>query len=170
MFKVGDKVRVRKDLIVGNRYDGYIFCKEAEHYKNHEYEIVSIEGDNSYFLNTLDRFIFTDSMLENNQISEHKIQNDIRVALSENGCTVFRTNTGKVKMADGRWFDTGLPRGFSDLCGFRHSDGKMFFIEVKNQIGKRRQDQVKFANFVSQYPVLYGVARSVEDALEIVAL
>ncbi|WP_333603546.1 VRR-NUC domain-containing protein [Lactobacillus acetotolerans] len=109
-------------------------------------------------------------MLENNQISEHKIQNDIRVALSENGCTVFRTNTGKVKMADGRWFDTGLPRGFSDLCGFRHSDGKMFFIEVKNQIGKRRQDQVKFANFVSQYPVLYGVARSVEDALEIVAL
>ena len=44
--------------------------------------------------------------------AEHKIQNDIRVALTKNNCRVFRTNVGKVRMADGRWFDTGLPKGF----------------------------------------------------------
>lgn len=100
--------------------------------------------------------------------SEHKTQNDIRVALSEHGCMVFRTNTGKVKTLDGRWFDTGLPRGYPDLCGFRKSDGKMFFIEVKNVIGKRRPDQVKFAKIINRFPVLYGVARSAEDAIKII--
>ncbi|WP_429971174.1 VRR-NUC domain-containing protein [Fructilactobacillus sp. Tb1] len=100
--------------------------------------------------------------------SEHLIQNNIRVALSKNGCTVFRANVGKALMKNGRWFDTGLPRGFPDLFGFRHSDGKIFFIEVKNEIGKRRPDQIKFANFVKDLPVLYGVCRSVDDALKVI--
>ena len=99
---------------------------------------------------------------------EHKIQNDIRVAVSHHGCTIFRANVGKVKMENGRWFDTGLPRGFPDLFGWRHSDGKIFFIEVKNEMGRLRADQKLFAKFVEQFPVLYGVARSVEDALKIV--
>lgn len=100
--------------------------------------------------------------------AEHKIQNDIRVAVSQHGCTIFRANVGKVRMDNGKWFDTGLPKGYPDLFGFRRSDGKMFFIEVKNEIGRLRPDQVNFAKIIRQYPVLYGVARSVEDALEIV--
>lgn len=100
--------------------------------------------------------------------SEHLIQNNIRIALSKHNCTVFRANVGKVLMGNGRWFDTGLPKGYPDLFGFRHSDGKIFFIEVKNEIGKRRPDQIKFAKFVKDKPVLYGVARSEQDALNIV--
>lgn len=61
-----------------------------------------------------------------------------------------------------------FPRGFPDLCGFRHSDGRFFAIEVKNEIGRLRPDQIRFAKFVRQFPVLYGVARSVDDALKIV--
>lgn len=75
---------------------------------------------------------------------------------------------GKVKTAEGRWFDTGLPKGFPDLCGYRKSDGKMIFIEVKNEKGKLRDDQKKFAEFLETFPVLYGVARSGEEALKIV--
>lgn len=100
--------------------------------------------------------------------SEHEIQNEIRVAVSAAECTIFRTNTGTVMMADGRPFTTGLPKGFPDLCGFRHRDGKMFFIEVKNQRGKLRPEQIRFAKFAKHYPILYGVARSAEDALTIV--
>ncbi|KRK39970.1 VRR-NUC domain-containing protein [Loigolactobacillus bifermentans] len=100
--------------------------------------------------------------------AEHIIQNQIRVAVSQYGCTIFRANVGKVKMENGGWFDTGLPKGFPDLCGFRHSDGKMFFIEVKNAKGRLRDDQKQFATFIQKYPVLYGVARSVEEALKIV--
>lgn len=100
--------------------------------------------------------------------AEHKIQNDIRVAVSHHGCTIFRANVGKVRMDNGKWFDTGLPKGYPDLFGFRHSDGKMFFIEVKNEIGRLRPDQVNFAKIIRYYPVLYGVARSVDDALKII--
>lgn len=99
--------------------------------------------------------------------SEHAIQNEILVAVSQHECTVFRTNAGKIRTDDGRTIVL-LPKGYPDLSGFRHSDGKMFFIEVKNFKGKLRPDQIKFAEFLQQYPVLYGVARSVEDALEII--
>ncbi|MCH5463222.1 VRR-NUC domain-containing protein [Secundilactobacillus sp. HBUAS58055] len=99
--------------------------------------------------------------------SEHSIQSNIMMALSKADCTVFRSNAGKVRTDDGRNIVL-FPRGTPDLLGFRHSDGKMFFVEVKNQIGRLRPDQIRFAKFIRQYPVLYGVARSVDDALEIV--
>ena len=42
---------------------------------------------------------------------EHAIQNEIRMALGNHYCFVFRANVGKVRTQDGRWFDTGLPPG-----------------------------------------------------------
>lgn len=99
--------------------------------------------------------------------TEHTIQNEIRVALTENGYTVFRANVGKVKTADGRWFDTGLPKGHPDLYGFR-PDGKIFYIEVKNAKGRVRPEQKQFIQTVKARGALAGIARSVEDALDIV--
>lgn len=99
--------------------------------------------------------------------TEHTIQNEIRVALTENGYTVFRANVGKVKTADGRWFDTGLPKGHPDLYGFR-PDGKIFYIEVKNANGRVRPEQKQFIKTVKARGALAGIARSVEDALDIV--
>jgi hypothetical protein len=99
--------------------------------------------------------------------TEHTIQNEIRVALTENGYTVFRANVGKVKTADGRWFDTGLPKGHPDLYGFR-PDGKVFYIEVKNAKGRVRPEQKQFIKTVKARGALAGIARSVEDALAIV--
>ncbi len=61
--------------------------------------------------------------------TESLIQNQIRVVLSRAGHMVFRANVGKVKTADGRFFDTGLPKGFCDLFGFK-PNGQIFFIEV----------------------------------------
>lgn len=71
-------------------------------------------------------------------------------------------------MIDGRWFDTGLPPGFPDLCGYRKSDGKMIFLEVKNEKGKLRDVQENFAKTIKNYPVIYGVPRSAEEAVKIV--
>lgn len=99
--------------------------------------------------------------------SEHAIQNEILLALSANECTVCRSNAGKIKTQDGRTVML-FPRGWPDITGFRHSDGKIILIEVKNERGRLRNDQKRFANFIKRYPVIYGVARSAEDALNII--
>lgn len=99
---------------------------------------------------------------------EAAIQDSIRVALAQAGYVVFRTNVGKVKTADGRWFGSGLPEGFPDLFGFKPSNGKIFFIEVKTPVGHRRKDQINFANFLRDKCSIYGVARSDEEAVKIV--
>lgn len=98
---------------------------------------------------------------------EIDIQNSIRLALNDIA-VVFRGNVGKVRMADGRYFDTGLPKGYPDLSGFRKSDGKMIFLEIKNEKGRLSKDQKHFLETMKQYPVIVGVARSAEEAIRIV--
>lgn len=109
------------------------------------------------------------SVSGNNSIkSEHAIQNEIQLALSKHQCTVFRANVGKIKLSDGRFFSTGLPKGFPDLFGFRWTDGKIFFIEVKSAKGRPRADQVVFHKMLQSHTIIHGIARSVSDALMIV--
>ena len=98
--------------------------------------------------------------------SEHSIQNAIRLELSKHGFCVFRTNVGKVKTADGRWFDTGLPRGFADLTAVK--DGLVYFLEVKTPTGTVRPEQEKFlAVMRDRYGCVAGIVRSVDDALRV---
>lgn len=99
--------------------------------------------------------------------SEHAVQTKIMLALSKNGFTVFRSNAGKIRTEAGQMIML-FPRGFPDICGFRHSDGRFFCLEIKNEKGRLRPDQKLFGQFIKSFPVLYGVARSVDDALEIV--
>ncbi len=98
---------------------------------------------------------------------EHAIQNEIRITLSEYA-TVFRANVGSGVTYDGRHFETGLPKGFSDLFGFRHSDGRIFFIEVKTPKGKVSKAQENFLEQMRNYGAIAGVARSVDDAIRII--
>lgn len=100
-------------------------------------------------------------------MTEHDIQNLIRIKLSELGYAVFRINSGKVRMADGRWFDTGVPKGFSDLIACK--DGKIYFLEIKTETGKASPEQLNFlAVMHDKYGCVTGIARSVEDAVRIV--
>ncbi len=100
--------------------------------------------------------------------SEHEIQSRILVAVSQHHCTIFRANVGKVRTADHRWFDTGLPKGHPDLYGFRWSDHQVFYIEVKNEKGKPRADQIKFHEMLTKREIIHGIARSAGDAIKIV--
>lgn len=100
--------------------------------------------------------------------SEHRIQQEIELALSAHHCSVFRANVAKVHLADGRWFSTGLPDGFCDLFGYRWVDNQIYFIEVKTPYGKIRPDQIRFHNFLQSHGVIHGIARSAKDALMIV--
>ena len=59
---------------------------------------------------------------------EHAIQNKIRIAIAPY-CDIFRINVGAGFTKDGRYFNTGVPPGFSDLFGVRKSDGRAVFID-----------------------------------------
>jgi len=100
-------------------------------------------------------------------MKESDIQGSIRLALNPYAI-IFRVNSGKVRMQDGRYFDTGVPNGFSDLVGFRRIDGKMIFLEIKTEKGKLRKDQIHFLNEMSKYPVIVAVCRSAREAVKIV--
>ncbi|MDA2634992.1 VRR-NUC domain-containing protein [Bacillus cereus] len=102
-------------------------------------------------------------------MKEIDVQNAIRMALNPYAI-VFRANVGTFKTADDRTVSTGLPKGFSDLFGFRKSDGKMFFIEVKNEKGRLRAGQKHFIETMQEKGAIAGVARSAEEAIELVTV
>lgn len=98
---------------------------------------------------------------------EHAIQNEIRLALNDS-CVIFRANVGKGFTFDGRYFDTGLPKGFSDLFGFRKSDGRAVFIEVKTKNGRASKEQKNFLEQMKRNGAIAGICRSAEDALKLI--
>lgn len=99
---------------------------------------------------------------------EHRIMNEIRVALSENGCVSFRMNVGKMRTPDGRYFDTGVPVGFSDIFGFRECDGKAFFIEVKTKTGRASPKQKAFISAMRKAGAIAGICQSPQDAIKLI--
>ena len=98
---------------------------------------------------------------------EHRIQNEIRLVLSDT-CVIFRGNVGTGCTKDGRYFSTGLPKGFSDLFGFRKSDGKAVFIEVKTPTGRPTKKQLNFLDTMNKNGAIAGICRSAEDALNLI--
>lgn len=98
---------------------------------------------------------------------EHDIQNSIRAAIAPYA-VIFRANVGRMKLPDGRYFSTGLPVGFSDLFGFRKSDGRAVFIEVKTKRGRASEKQKHFLSKMREYGAIAGVARSEEEAIKLI--
>ena len=54
------------------------------------------------------------------------------------------------------------------MTGHRESDGKAIYIEVKDNSGKLSADQKRFRDAMIKRPVIYGVARSSEEAIDII--
>lgn len=112
-------------------------------------------------------------------MSEHRIQNEIRLALAGKA-TVFRANVGQawtgaevvrhgrdVYLRDARPLSTGLPPGFSDLFGWVSMDGVARFLalECKSETGRLTDDQARFLEAVRAAGGLSAVVRSPSDAL-----
>ncbi len=100
-------------------------------------------------------------------MSEHEIQNEIRLALSPY-CVIFRANVGAARTADGRYFSTGLPVGFSDLFGVRIGDGRAVFIEVKRPGGRATEKQMNFIKQMRSCGAVAGICHSPEEALRLI--
>ena len=100
--------------------------------------------------------------------TESRIQSEILVEINKRGHRLFRANAGRIQDArTGAWIKL-LPKGFPDTLGWRKEDGKFIAIEVKTNKGKLSADQQRFRDFALTQNIIYGVARSAEEALELI--
>ena len=110
--------------------------------------------------------------------SEHRIQDEIRLALSEHG-VVLRLNSGKFWQGKRVWSNEfrqyvlinlrpvqGCPPGTSDLLFIGNNNTS--FIECKDDKGKLLPEQERFIEIMRSYGHKAGVARSPADALKII--
>ena len=111
-------------------------------------------------------------------MSEQRIQQEIRLAISHGDTKVFRNNTGTLKDANGRPVQFGLCKGSADLIGWRTvtvtpemvgTQVAVFLsIEVKTPTGRLRPEQQQWLDAVQAAGGIAGVARSVQDARALV--
>lgn len=112
---------------------------------------------------------------------ETKIQRQIMCAISELGHTVFRNETGSfwmgrvihkdnrtVTLANASMIPCGLCVGSSDLIGIT-SEGIFFAIEVKTAKGRASKEQEQFIEHIRSKGGIAGVARSPQDAVDLLA-
>lgn len=109
---------------------------------------------------------------------ETKLQRRIMLALSANGCTVFRNETGRfwtgkpihkasrqVTLDNAAMIPVGLCVGSSDIIGIHHGSGRFLAVEVKTQRGRVSKEQLAFIDAINKAGGIAGIARSPADAL-----
>lgn len=112
-------------------------------------------------------------------MTEQEIQSRIRVALSSSERIVFRTNAGEFwqgKRVFSQEFGQnvlinlrkidGLPKGFSDLIVVDRQG--IAFIETKTLSGVAKEHQQRFLSAMRSLGHRAGIARSVEEAVNII--
>jgi len=101
------------------------------------------------------------------------------IALSEAGCTVWRNETAgayvgkvihkagsQVTLANAHMMTFGLCVGSSDIIGIT-PEGRFLAIEVKTKTGRASKEQVVFIEAIRKSGGIAGIARSPEEALEV---
>jgi hypothetical protein len=106
--------------------------------------------------------------------SEQQIQQQIRLTCSRGPVRLHRNNCGTLRDQHGRPVSFGLAKGSSDLIGWttRTITPEMIgqqvavftSIEVKSPTGRVRPEQQQWIHAVQAAGGIAGVARSVEDA------
>lgn len=111
-------------------------------------------------------------------MTESQIQTQIRIACNQGGTRAWRNNIAKLKVR-GQWVNYGIPgKGGSDLLGLHKMEilpehvGKsvavFVAIEVKSATGKTTPHQDSFLDFIKNQGGISGVARSAEEAQNLI--
>ena len=106
-------------------------------------------------------------MIPNNKNphSEHEIMNQIQLWCGTHNLLCFRANVGGVLTHDGRYFQTGLPKGFPDLFIIANKN-HLYFVETKTLKGRQRTEQIAFERMCMQREIPYKICRSLSDFVE----
>lgn len=111
-------------------------------------------------------------------MSEQAIQQRIRRECGRGEARLWRNNTGCLRDERGQMVTFGLCPGSSDLIGLRRvrvtpdmvgRDVAVFVaVEVKTPKGRPTRQQLSFIEHVNAYGGLAGIARSPQEANEII--
>lgn len=99
------------------------------------------------------------------QTPEQRLTKEIMAYCGEKNWLCFHRNVGKVKMSDGRFFDTGAPKGWLDLEIFTDK-GQAIFCETKIHPRKPTAEQLKTISILQERGFLAFVAYSLEEFIE----
>jgi hypothetical protein len=112
-------------------------------------------------------------------VTEQQIQQQIRLTCSRGPVRLMRNNTGTLRDQHGRPVSFGLCKGSADLIGWRtvtvtpemvgQQVAVFTSIEVKAASGRLRPEQRQWLDAVQAAGGVGGVARSVADAVAILA-
>ena len=113
-------------------------------------------------------------------MSEHEIQQRIRLACGRGPVRLWRNNTGAMADQQGRFVRFGLCKGSSDLIGLRsvvvspemvgQRLAQFVALEIKTARGLVSPEQRAFLELVEQLGGVAAVCRSVEAAEQALAL
>jgi hypothetical protein len=113
-------------------------------------------------------------------VTEQQIQQHIRLTCGGGTTRLFRNNTGTLRDQHGRPVTFGLCKGSADLIGWRtititpemvgQQVAVFTSIEVKTATGRVRPEQQQWLDAVTAAGGIAGVARSVEDAQQLLGL
>ena len=113
-------------------------------------------------------------------MSEQAIQQQIRLELGVGPVRLWRNNVGALRDERGRLVTYGLCKGSSDLIGLRQLRieeqhlvlelGVFCALEIKAAGGRPTAEQRQFLEVIRNHGGLAGVARSVEEARQILLL
>jgi len=111
---------------------------------------------------------------------ETRLQRLIMVALSKEGHSVFRNETGRfwtgkpihkdgqtVTLANAMMIPVGLCVGSCDIIGIQAGTGRFFGIEVKTKKGRASKEQLNYIDHVQKMGGIAGIARSPKEALDL---
>lgn len=96
---------------------------------------------------------------------EQILDKKIMLYCGQRGWLCFHANVGSVMTADGRRFNTGLPKGFPDLLIIKPG-GVVCFCETKIHPRKPTQEQINMINLLKKYGFLAFVAYSLEEFVQ----
>ena len=98
---------------------------------------------------------------------EQVLDKNIMLWCGQHDWLCFHTNVGKVQMIDGRYFDTGLPKGWLDLLILTNK-GQVIFCETKIHPRKPTKEQINTIEVLRKRGFLAFVAYSLEEFIEAV--